>query len=318
MSETRSACPRGDAWSSSIPGIAKFGTVDSLGGATLAVFDIPTAQRLLGKEGQFDNISVAAKTGVSPAALRDEDPTILPASAQVRTGAEQAQASAKETKTFMKFIQLFLLAFGGIALFVGAFVIFNTLSITVAQRTREFATLRALGASRRQVLRSVLLEGLVIGFIASIVGLLLGVGLAKGLTWLLGRLDLDLPQTGTVFETRTVVVSMLVGVGITLIATVGPALRATRVPPIAAVREGSTLPPSRFAPIAPIRGGRPDRGRRGSVRDVAGRRGAPDALGAAADRTRMHLRLPRRRADLVSSRPTARKGRRPAGTTRWR
>ncbi len=115
----------------------------------------------------------------------------------------------------MKFIQLFLLAFGGIALFVGAFVIFNTLSITVAQRTREFATLRALGASRRQVLRSVLLEGLVIGFIASIAGLLLGVGLAKGLTWLLGRLDLDLPQTGTVFETRTVVVSLLVGVGIT-------------------------------------------------------------------------------------------------------
>ena len=195
------------------------------------------------RRGQDRRLAGCARAKIQP---------ILPASAQVQTGAEQAQASAKETKTFMKFIQLFLLAFGGIALFVGAFVIFNTLSITVAQRTREFATLRALGASRRQVLRSVLLEGFVIGFIASIVGLLLGVGLAKGLTWLLGRLDLDLPQTGTVFETRTVVVSLLVGVGITLIATVGPALRATRVPPIAAVREGSTLPPSRFAPIAPF------------------------------------------------------------------
>ena len=235
-----------------ISGIAKFGTVDSLGGASLAVFDIPTAQRLLGKESQFDSISVAAENGVSPAALATNIREILPASAQVRTGAEQAQASAKDTKTFMKFIQLFLLAFGGIALFVGAFVIFNTLSITVAQRTREFATLRALGASRRQVLRSVLLEGVVIGFVASLVGLLLGVGLAKGLTWLLGVLQLDLPQTGTVFQTRTVVVSLLVGVGITVVATVGPALRATRVPPIAAVREGSILPRSRFAPVAPF------------------------------------------------------------------
>ncbi|MGH3084882.1 MAG: ABC transporter permease, partial [Gaiellaceae bacterium] len=195
---------------------------------------------------------VAAETGVSPAALAANIRDILPASAQVRTGAEQAQASAKDTKTFMKFIQLFLLAFGGIALFVGAFVIFNTLSITVAQRTREFATLRALGASRRQVLRSVLLEGFVIGLVASLVGLLLGVGLAKGLTWLLGVLQLDLPQTGTVFQTRTVVVSLLVGVGITLVATVGPALRATRVPPIAAIREGSILPRSRFAPVAPF------------------------------------------------------------------
>ena len=285
-----------------ISGIAKFGTVDSLGGATLAVFDIPTAQRLLGKEGQFDSISVAAENGVSPAALAANVREILPASAQVRTGAEQAQASAKDTKTFMKFIQLFLLAFGGIALFVGAFVIFNTLSITVAQRTREFATLRALGASRRQVLRSVLLEGVVIGFVASLVGLLLGVGLAKGLTWLLGVLQLDLPQTGTVFQTRTVVVSLLVGVGITLVATVGPALRATRVPPIAAVREGSILPRSRFAPVAPfvalglIAAG-------AAAFGTARGRGAPDAFGASADRGRMHLGVPRRRADLVSSRP---------------
>ena len=232
-----------------ISGIAKFGSVDSLGGATLAVFDIPTAQRLLGKEGQFDTISVAGEDGVSPAVLASKIKPTLPASAQVQTGAEQAQASAKETKTFMKFIQLFLLAFGGIALFVGAFVIFNTLSITVAQRTREFATLRALGASRRQVLRSVLMEGFVIGLVASVVGLVLGVGLAKGLTWLLGVLQLDLPQTGTVFQTRTVVISLIVGVGITLVATVGPALRATRVPPIAAVREGSILPKSRFAPL---------------------------------------------------------------------
>src|SRR5205823_4092707 len=140
-----------------------------------------------------------------------------------------------------------LLAFGGIALFVGSFVIANTLSITIAQRTWELATLRTLGASRRQVLRSVMLEALVIGVLASVTGLFLGLALAKGLNSLLVSFGIDLPQTGLVFKTRTVVVSLVVGVGITLVAALRPALRATRVPPIAAVREGAVLPPSRFA-----------------------------------------------------------------------
>jgi putative ABC transport system permease protein len=144
-----------------------------------------------------------------------------------------------------------LLVFGGIALFVGAFVIFNTLSITVAQRTREFATLRTLGASRRQVLGSVVLESLVIGALASAIGLFAGLGLAAGLNALFTSLGVELPQTGTVLATRTVVVSLLLGVLITLFAGLFPALRATGVPPIAAVREGATLPRSRLAPFVP-------------------------------------------------------------------
>ncbi len=134
----------------------------------------------------------------------------------MKTGAEEAQDSQDEIGEFTTFIRYFLLAFAGIALFVGSFVIFNTLSITVAQRTREFATLRTLGASRRQVLRSVLLEAFVIGFLASVIGLLLGVALAKGLEALFRALGLGLPVAETVFATRTVVVSLLVGTIITV------------------------------------------------------------------------------------------------------
>ena len=179
-----------------ITGIAKFGSVDSLGGATVAVFDTKTAQQLLGKDG-YDLIAVSAKPGVSPDSLVREIKPLLPARTEVQTGAEQAKAAAKDIAEFTKFIQYFLLAFGAVALFVGAFVIFNTLSITIAQRTRELATLRTLGASRRQVRRSVLLEGFVIGVVASALGLALGVGLAKGLGALMAAMNLDLPQTGT-------------------------------------------------------------------------------------------------------------------------
>jgi putative ABC transport system permease protein len=202
-----------------VTGIAKYGNVNSLGGATIAVFDIPTAQALLGKQGQFDSISLAAKPGVSEERLVRQVQPLLPPSAQVQTGAQQAAASSKDTRTFLKFIQYFLLAFGVIALFVGAFVIFNTLSITVAQRAREFATLRTLGASRRQVLRSVLLEGLVLGVLASVTGLFLGLGLAKVLNAVFKAFSLDLPQSGTVFATRTVIVSLVLGISITLIAS---------------------------------------------------------------------------------------------------
>ena len=169
----------------------------------------------------------------------------------VRTGVEEANEQSSEIATFTTIIRYFLLSFAGIALFVGAFVIFNTLSITVAQRMREFATLRTLGASRRQVLRSVILEALVIGLGASLVGLFSGLGLAVGLNALFKSLNFDLPQTETVFATRTIVVSLVVGTLVTLIAGLFPAIRATRVPPIAAVREGATLPRGRFARFTP-------------------------------------------------------------------
>jgi putative ABC transport system permease protein len=232
-------------------GIARYGTVESLGTATFAVFDIPTAQQLLQREGHLDAISVAAKDGVSPEQLVRDLNQVLPPTAQAKTGAEEAAEQSDEISQFTSFIRYFLLAFGGIALFVGAFVIFNTLSITVAQRTREFATLRTIGASRRQLLGSVIVEALVIGILASVLGLIFGFALARGINALFVALDLDLPSTAQVYAPRTFVVSIVIGVVVTVVAGIAPAIRATRVPPIAAVREGATLPRGRFAGYSP-------------------------------------------------------------------
>jgi putative ABC transport system permease protein len=251
VGETIGVIGRGPEETLRIAGIAKIGGVSSLGGATMTILDFPVAQALLNKRGRLDTISIAAKGGVPPQRLVREIRPLLPPNAQVRTGEAQAKQSTKETNSFLSIIQDFLLAFGGIALFVGAFVIANTLSITIAQRTRELATLRTLGATRRQVLRSVLLEAFLIGLLASVVGLFLGLALARGLNSLFVSFGIDLPQASTVFATRTIVVSLLVGVVITVLAALRPAVRATRVPPIAAVREGAVLPPSRFARFGP-------------------------------------------------------------------
>jgi putative ABC transport system permease protein len=226
-----------------IAGIVKIGGVSSLGGATISVFDFPTAQKIFHKEGKLDGINIAGKPGTSPEELVKEITPILPPTAQVRTAQAQAQQATKDTNGFLSIINDFLLAFGGVALFVGAFVIANTLSITVAQRTRELATLRTLGATKRQVRTSVLLEAGVIGVLASAVGLFVGFGLAKGLNALFVKAGIDLPQAGTVFATRTVVVALGVGIIVTLLAALWPAFRATRVEPIAAVREGAVLKP---------------------------------------------------------------------------
>jgi len=232
-------------------GIAQYGSVKSLGTATFAVFTIPAAQELLDRKGVLDQIQVAGKTGVSPDELADEVAQVVPLNkAVVRTGQEQVKEDLKSV-AFIDFIKYFLLAFAAIALFVGAFVIFNTLSITVAQRVREFATLRTIGASRRQLLTSVTLEALVIGVLASVTGLFLGLGIASGLKALFKALNLELPTTSLVFNSRTVILSLLVGIAVTLVAGIFPAIRATKVPPIAAVREGATLPASRFARFTP-------------------------------------------------------------------
>ncbi len=240
VGDTIRAAGAGPATDYTIAGVATYGSIDSLGGSSLAIFDLPTAQRLFNKEGQFDSISVKASNGTSPAALVREIKPLLPRTADVKTGDAQAAADSKDTNEGLKFITYFLLGFGGLALFVGAFVILNTLSITVAQRSREFATLRTLGASRRQVMRSVVLEGLVVGLVASVLGLLFGLGIAKGMSALFAAMGVDLPKSGTVLATRTIVVSLLVGTLVTLVASIVPALRATRVPPISAVREGAT------------------------------------------------------------------------------
>ncbi len=225
-----------------VAGLVHFGSAGSLGGATLAGFTLPTAQRLFDKVGKLDDIRAAARTGTSPQQLVNEIRRVLPAGVQVRTGAEQAKKSADATNSFLSFFKTFLLAFAGIALFVGSFVIANSLSITIAQRTREFATLRTLGANRRQVLAAILIEALTVGVLASITGLFVGFGLAEGLFKLFDAVGFTLPNSGIVFQTRTAVVAILVGVIVTVVASLRPAIRATRVPPIAAVREGAQLP----------------------------------------------------------------------------
>jgi putative ABC transport system permease protein len=235
-----------------ISGFVHFGGAASLGGATLSGFDLPTAQRLFQRIGKLDQIRAKAKPGVTPAKLAADIRAILPPHTQVRTGQAQAKEDAKDTESFLNFLQDFLLAFGGIALFVGSFVIANSLSITIAQRTRELATLRTLGASRRQVRRSIVIEGLAIGAIASVAGIGVGLGLGVGLFKLFDAVGFTLPNNGLVLHQRTVIVALVVGIVVTVLASLRPAVRATRVPPIAAVREGSELPPGRFAKYRPI------------------------------------------------------------------
>ena len=223
-----------------IVGIAKYGDVESLGGATFAVFTIPEARKLLQMDG-FTAIQVAAKGDLTEDELAGRLQGVVPGSAVVKTADEQAQSDKQGIAGFLTFIRGFLLGFGGIALFVGAFVIFNTLSITVAQRTRELATLRTIGASRRQVLRSVLVESAALGAFASVVGLFAGFGLAKGLSSLFGALGLGLPEAAPVYALHTFVAALVLGVLVTVVAGIVPALRATKIAPIAAARGG--MPP---------------------------------------------------------------------------
>ncbi len=255
---------------------------------------------------------MAANHGVSPEALVRKLRPLVPAGVEVATGRAQVKAESKGSDEELARIQKFLLAFGGIALFVGAFVIFNTLSITIAQRTRELATLRTLGASRRQVLTSVVAESIIIGVLGSLAGLMLGLGLDRGLAALVAAAEDDLPDSGAVLSPRTVVVSLAVGIVITLVAGLLPALRATRVPPIAAVREGATLPPSPLARYIAADRRRGDRARR--RRDLGRpvrRRPRRDADPRAA-RARLPRHVPRRGHDLARPCQAARRGRRPA------
>ena len=213
---------------------------------SLAVWDVESAQALLDRSGHYDVISIEAAEGTSGSEISQAVRPLLPANLQVKDTATSVADAEADGRESLRHIRVFLLAFGGIALLVGAFVIFNALSITVAQRTRELATLRTLGASRKQVLRSVLVEGIVLGLVASVIGLAFGYGVAKGMLVLFDALGVELPDGTAVVATRTVVVSLLVGTVITLLASMVPARRATRVPPIAAVREGATLPPTRL------------------------------------------------------------------------
>jgi putative ABC transport system permease protein len=232
-----------------IVGIIRIQGVDSLGGSPVTMLTLPEAQRITGKIGRLDEVDATVKKDADAAAVKQELKSELGPNVHVRTGTEEAASQSKDIRDNLGFLKTALLAFAGISLFVGAFIIFNTFSITVAQRAREFGLLRTLGASRAQVMRSVLGEGLFLGFFGALIGLGLGVALAAGLKALFKAVGFDVPSNGTVIQSRTVIVSIVVGVVVTIVSTLAPALRATRVSPVAALREGfvSTSKRSRFA-----------------------------------------------------------------------
>jgi putative ABC transport system permease protein len=223
-----------------ITGLARFGTADNLAGATLAAFDIPTAQALLGEVGQFDDINVVTQPGADNAAVQRDIARALPRGVEVVTGQTVINEQTSAVSQALGFFNTALLIFGFIALFVGGFTILNTFSITVGQRTRELALLRIVGASRRQVFRSVLGEAAIVGLVSSLIGLGLGVLAAVGLEKLLSGFGVTLPSGPIVFEARTVIVCLVVGVGVTLVSAISPARRAVRIAPVAAVSDQQT------------------------------------------------------------------------------
>jgi putative ABC transport system permease protein len=238
-----------------ITGIATWGGADSPLGASITAFDPVTAARVLGQPGKADSLSVEADRGVSQAQLVSRlrgavhDPKIEVLSGQAITADGQ-----KAVHQALGFINAFLLVFAFIALFVGSFIIFNTFSIVVAQRVRELALLRAVGASRVQVLASVLGESLVIGVLAATTGVAAGIGLAVGLKAGLAALGFSLPATGLMISLRTIVTGLGVGILLTLVSAVWPALRAARIPPVTAMQavsaEPRRLPARRIVPGA--------------------------------------------------------------------
>jgi putative ABC transport system permease protein len=220
-----------------VVGIARFGKLDTWGGAQAALFDTATAQAIVGEPGKFDWISAAGADGVSQTALQQRVAAALPPGTEAITGTEFTKESQDAFQKIIAIFNTFLLVFALIALFVGSFIIYNTFSVIVAQRTRELALLRALGARRRQVVGSVLLEAAVVGFLASVIGVVCGIGLAMGLNALLRNIGFAGPETPLVVPASAVMSSLAVGTLITLAAAVLPARRAATIPPVAAMRD---------------------------------------------------------------------------------
>ena len=222
-----------------ISGITKLGDQNSLGIVSMAM-PLEEVQRIAARPGQLDEVAVAADDGVTPEQLKADISRVLGGTAVVRTGEEQADKSAADISDSLGFLTVALLVFAGVAVLVGGFLIFNTFAVTVAQRSREFALLRTLGASRRQILNSVVVETLTIGFVASVIGILGGLLIAPGLRGLLSSAGIDLPSTGTVVAPRTIIAGLAVGMIATLVSGLVPARRATQVEPVEAMREAAT------------------------------------------------------------------------------
>ncbi len=220
-----------------ISGLVKFGTANNLAGATIAGFDMPTAQNLFNLVGQYNAIDVLTQPGADKSVVQHSIAKVLPPGVEVVTGQTVANEQTTMVNQALGFFSTALLVFAFISLFVGGFTIFNTFSILVGQRTRELALLRIVGASRRQVFRSVLLEAAILGLVASLVGLGLGVLAALGLVALLKGFGITLPSGPLVFESRTVIAALIVGIGVTMVSAISPARRAVRIAPVAAISE---------------------------------------------------------------------------------
>jgi putative ABC transport system permease protein len=226
-----------------IVGLQRLGDTSS-GGSSTAQLTLPEAQRITDKVGELDGISVQAAPGVQPEQLAKSIDRVLPPRLVVETGQQAAARQSQDIKDDLSFFRVALLVFGGVALLVGSFLIFNTFSITVAQRIRELGLLRTLGATRGQILAGMVGEATIIGLLGAVLGVLAGIGFAAGLNAMLKGFGIDLPNTGMVIEARTIIVSLLVGLIVTLAAALTPALRATRVSPMAALLEAE-LPEGR-------------------------------------------------------------------------
>ncbi|HEV7763177.1 MAG TPA: ABC transporter permease, partial [Acidimicrobiales bacterium] len=220
-----------------IAGIAALDDGVSLGGAQVTMFSPTAAQAYLTEPGKVDAVKVAAADGVSQTDLADRIAQVVPKGSDVQTGAQLIREDQASLKSDMAFFNTFLLVFALIALFVGSFIIYNSFSILVAQRSKEMALLRAIGAGRRQVMGSVVLEAAVVGLIASLTGLAAGIGVAIGLQQLMEGMGLDLPSGGIVVTDKAVIASLVAGLGVSVASAVFPARRAAKVPPIAAMRD---------------------------------------------------------------------------------
>ena len=238
----------GQAGAFTISGITGYGSADSFAGGSLAIFSLRTAQQLFGQAGSYDSIDVKAAAGVSAQQLREQVARILPPGITALTAASAAATQMTQLNSQLSILTKFFLVFAGVALFVGAFVIWNTFSIMIGQRTRELALLRTLGAGRQQVFRSVLAEAAIVGTAATLAGVGLGVALSKGLIVLLSGFGLSLPVTGLVVPPGQLALAAATGLVITLIAAMAPAYRATRVAPVQALRDAVPSPAVFSAP----------------------------------------------------------------------
>ncbi|MEY2553179.1 MAG: putative transport system permease protein, partial [Ilumatobacteraceae bacterium] len=222
-------------------GVAKYGDVSSPGGATFALFDLPTAQAFVGRPGFIDAVVVKSDGSMSDAQLADTIQAALPANlhTETLTGAEITKENQDAIEKGLSFFTIFLTVFSLIAMAVACFVIYNVFSITAAQRQRENALFRAVGAQRSQVTRAMLLESLAVGLVGSLLGLAAGVGVSIALKGFLGVIGVDFPSTTLQLLPRTILLTLIVGTFVTLLSAILPALRSGRVSPLAAMRDSA-------------------------------------------------------------------------------